>query len=116
MYQLLFLLPLALLFTPFRRCLLIGPIVLAAVIAGWLANEALWKATGGRYGECTDVCFEPHIPGTASAAFGPLWTLTVVVLTATVLGLSFLLIRGSMRANARRLALTADTESLAQSF
>ncbi len=82
--------------------------VLAAVIGGWMANEALWKATGGRYGECTDICFEPHIPGTASAAFAPLWTLTVVVITATVIYLSFLVIRGSIRANARRLALGAN--------
>jgi hypothetical protein len=94
----------AVLFTPYRRCVLIFPMVLAAVIGGWMANEALWKATGGRYGECTDVCFEPHIPGTASAAFAPLWALTVVVLTASVLGLSFLLIRGSIRVNARRVA------------
>lgn len=79
--------------------------VLATILGGWMANEALWKAAGGRYGECTDVCFEPHIPGSASAAFAPLWTLTIVVLTATVIGLSFLLIRGSIRANARRQAL-----------
>jgi hypothetical protein len=97
----------AVLFTPFRRCLLIFPVVLAAVIGGWMANEALWKATGGRYDECTDVCFEPHIPGTASAAFAPLWALTVVVLTASVLGLSFLLVRGAIRANARRVARVA---------
>lgn len=109
MYQLvLLILPLALLFTPFRRCLLIGPMVLAAVIGGWMANEALWKAAGGRYGECTDVCFEPHIPGSASEAFAPLWALTVVVLAASVIGVSFLLIRGSIRANTRRQALTSD--------
>jgi hypothetical protein len=108
MYQFLILLPLVLLFTPFRRCLLIGPIVLAAILGGWMANEALWKATGGQYGECTDVCFEPHISGTASAAFAPLWALTVVVIAAAVVGLSFLLIRGSIRANARRAAPLAS--------
>jgi hypothetical protein len=109
MYQLVLLLaPLALFFTPFRRCLLIGPLVLAAVIGGWMANEALWKATGGRYGDCTDICFEQHIPGTASAAFAPLWTLTVVAIAGAVIYLSYSLIRGSIRANARRLALAAD--------
>jgi hypothetical protein len=107
-------LPLALLFTSFRRCLLIGPAALAAVIGGWLANEALWKATGGRYGECTDICFEPHVPGTASAAFAPLWTLTVVALSAAVIGLSFLLVRGSIRANARPLAPTSGFANTAR--
>ncbi len=85
--------------------------VLAAVIAGWMANEALWKATGGRYGECTDVCFEPHIPGSASAAFAPLWVLTVVVIAGSVIGLSFLLVRASIRANARRQALATGVVS-----
>jgi hypothetical protein len=101
-------LPLALLFTPFRRCVLIGPIVLAALLGGWMANEALWKATGGRYGECTDVCFEPHVPGSASAAFAPLWALTVVLLVCIVVGLTFLLIRGSLRAMDRRLEPASD--------
>jgi hypothetical protein len=107
-HHVLLLAPLALLFTPFRRCLWIGPLVLAAVIGGWMANEALWKAAGGRYGECTDICFEPHIPGSASAAFTPLWTLTVVLITGSVVALSYLLVRGSIRANARRLASAAD--------
>ena len=101
----LLLLPLALLFTPFRRCVLIFPMLFVAVIGGWMANEALWKATGGEYGECTDICFEPHLPGTASAAFAPLWTLTVVVIAGIVVGLSFLLVRGSIRFQARRQAL-----------
>jgi hypothetical protein len=116
MFQLVILLglPLALLFTPFRRCLLIGPILLATVIGGWMANEALWKATGGRYGECTDVCFEPHIDGSASAAFAPLWALTVLVLATGVIGVSFLLIRGSIRANARREALTSGSALVAR--
>jgi hypothetical protein len=101
-------LPFALLFTPFRRCLLIGPMVLAAVIGGWMANEALWEATGGQIQDGTDMSFDVHVAGTASAAFAPLWVLTVVVIGGSVIGLSFLLIRGSIRANARRLALAAD--------
>jgi hypothetical protein len=91
-----------LVFTPYRRCILIVPILLASLIGGWLAYEGLWKATGGQYGDCTDICFEPHINGSASAAFGPLWALTVVVLAAAVIGSSFLLIRGSIRHAARR--------------
>jgi hypothetical protein len=109
MYRLVILLaPLALLFTPFRRCLLIGPLVLAAVIGGWRANMALWKATGGQIQDGTDMSFDVHVAGTASAAFAPLWALTVVAISGAVIYLSYLLIRGSIRANAGRMALAAD--------
>jgi hypothetical protein len=97
----------AILFTPFRRCLLIPPIVLAGFLGGYLAWEGLWRATGGAYGECTDVCFEPHMPGTASAAFTPLWIITLVAIVCTVIGLSFLLIRSSVKSIGG--AATSDT-------
>jgi hypothetical protein len=109
MYQLVILLaPLALLFTPFRRCVLIGPILLAAAIGGYMANMALWKATGGKIQEGTDMSFDVHAAGTGSAAFAPLWALTVVAIAGAVIYLSYLLVRGSIRANARRLASAAD--------
>jgi hypothetical protein len=92
----------ALLFTPFRRCVLIGPIALAALVGGYITWEALWKATGGKYGECTDVCFEPHIPGSAPAAFAPLWTLTLIAIVGVVVGISILLVRSSLDQMATR--------------
>jgi hypothetical protein len=108
MYQLVILLaPLALLFTPFRRCVLIGPLLLAAAIGGYMANMALWEATGGKIQEGTDMSFDVHA-GTASAAFTPLWTLTVVSIVGAVIGLSYLLIRGSIRTNDRRMALATN--------
>jgi hypothetical protein len=97
--------PLALLFTPFRRCLFIGPMLLAAVVGGWMANDALWQGTGGQYGECTDICFKPHKAGSASAAYIPLWTLTVVAIGAIVIWLSYLLVRSSIAEAERRSSL-----------
>ncbi len=85
--------------------------VLAAVIGGYMANMALWKATGGKIQEGTDMSFDVHVAGTASAAFAPLWALTVGAIAGAVIYLSFLLIRGSIRANARRLALAGDALS-----
>jgi hypothetical protein len=94
--------------TRFRRCILIIPLALACVIAGWIANEGLWKATGGTYLDCTDVCFAPHKPGTASAAFAPLWVLTVVFIGAAFVGISALLIRSCLRARASSHVLSAE--------
>jgi hypothetical protein len=87
----------ALLFTPFRRCLLIMPILLTGVIGGLVAWEWLFKTTGGQYGECTDICFPSHLPGTASSAYMPLWILTVVGIVSVVGGLSFWLIGSALK-------------------
>lgn len=94
----------ALLFPSFRRSLLILPISLAGFVGGYLAWEALWKATGGQYGECTDICFEPHISGTASSSFTPLWIFTVVAIASIVVGLSVVLLRSSLAMQKRKLA------------
>ncbi len=88
--------------SPFRRCVLIMPIVMAGLVAGLGAREALWKATGGEYGDCTDVCFEPHLPGTASPLFTPLWTLALVAIVSLVVGLSVLVVRSSLERQRRR--------------
>jgi hypothetical protein len=84
-------------FTRFRRCILIIPLAIAFVIGGVLVNDGLWKATGGKYGECTDVCFPPQKPGTASAAFAPLWVLSVVLMCAAFAGISALIIRSCLK-------------------
>jgi hypothetical protein len=96
-------------FTRFRRCILIIPIALACVIGGWLANEELWRATGGTSGECTDVCFAAHKPGTASDAFAPLWALTVVLIGAAFVGISALLIRSCLNRRASSHVVPAES-------
>jgi hypothetical protein len=100
-----------LLFTPFRRCALIGPIVLAVFVGGYIAWEELWKATGGKYGECTDVCFAPHVPGSASIAFVPLWTLTLIAIIGVAVGISTLLVRSSLTSIATRPDKTRSGQS-----
>jgi hypothetical protein len=101
----------ALLFTPFRRCILIGPVALAALVGGYIAWEALWEATGGKYGECTDVCFAPHLEGSASAAFAPLWTLTLIAIIGVVVGIATLLVRSSLASIATRPDETRSRQS-----
>jgi hypothetical protein len=91
------------LLSPFRRCLLMLPLTAACAIGGWVANDLLWKATGGTYGDCTDVCFAPKEPGTASAAFEPLWALTVVGLALICVAAFTLLVRGANRARRAQL-------------
>jgi hypothetical protein len=95
---------LALLFTPIRRCALIGPLLLAGVIGGYTANMVLWKATGGALGRIPDLWVPRHAPGAAPAAFMPLWTLALVVIVGTVIGLSLIIIRQSIRDNAQHVA------------
>jgi hypothetical protein len=96
-------------FTRFRRCILIIPLALACVIGGVLANDGLWKATGGTYGECTDVCFPPQKPGTASAAFAPLWVFSVVLIGAAFVGISALLIRSCLKGRATSQVVPAES-------
>jgi hypothetical protein len=94
-----------LLFTPFRRSALLGPLVLAAFVGGFTANMVLWKVTGGELGRVPDLIIPRHAPGTPTpAAFMPLWTLTLVVIVGTVISLSFIIIRLTIRDYAQHMA------------
>jgi hypothetical protein len=96
---------LVLLLTPFRKCILIGPILLTAAFGGYIANMVLWKVTGGELGRVPDLIIPRHAPGTATpASFMPLWTLTLVVIVGTVISLSVIILRLSIRDYAQHMA------------
>jgi hypothetical protein len=96
---------LILLLTPFRKCILIGPILLTAAFGGYIANMVLWKVTGGELGRVPDLIIPRHAPGTPTpAAFMPLWTLALVTIIGLVIGLSFIIIRLTIRDYAQHMA------------
>jgi hypothetical protein len=75
---------------------------IAALFGLALSYEALWKTTGGQYNECTDVCFQTHMAGSASGAFEPLWYLTLFTVLGTFVGLSSLLVWSAVKSEKRR--------------
>jgi hypothetical protein len=95
---------LAILVSPFRKCALIAPVLLTGAFAGYVSNMMLWGATGGKLSHLPDLLIPTHAPAPVPAAFTPLWTVAIVVIVGTVIGLSLIIIRQSIRDNAQYLA------------
>jgi hypothetical protein len=80
------------------RPLLILPWGLLLLAVSIAARSDLWETYGGRYFEpgC-DTWFPIEIPGTASAGFGFVWSLTVFLFAVAFFAGSRLLVRSAQR-------------------